>query len=206
MLLLQIQILHGHSGNVTAINFHLQGKWVVTGSEDGTIKVWDLRCCTQGTNTCTYDPTNICCRSGQPQRTYDNTAPGTSEHCTTKTKWQNNINCIVKTVNDVVIHPNQAELISCDNAGSIKLWDLQENACMLDLVSEIKGEIITCVLLILILNVSPFPLYSFPRSKIGACRRRTHTVCYHRYWWLLSCRREQQGKCLCVNSVAGSSL
>lgn len=32
-----------HKGNVTAISFHSEGKWLVTGSEDGTIKVWDLR-------------------------------------------------------------------------------------------------------------------------------------------------------------------
>jgi G protein beta subunit-like protein len=38
-------------------------------------------------------------------------------------------------VNDVCIHPNQGELISCDQMGSIKQWDLSENVCMLDLVS-----------------------------------------------------------------------
>lgn len=39
----QIQTFEGHTGNVTAVSFHAEGKWVVTGSEDGTIKVWDLR-------------------------------------------------------------------------------------------------------------------------------------------------------------------
>lgn len=29
--------------NVTSVCFHSQGKWLVTGSEDGTIKIWDLR-------------------------------------------------------------------------------------------------------------------------------------------------------------------
>ncbi len=29
-------------------------------------------------------------------------------------------------VNDVVIHPNQGEIISCDRAGSDRLWDLAE--------------------------------------------------------------------------------
>lgn len=37
-------------------------------------------------------------------------------------------------VNDVVIHPNQGELISCDQAGVIRQWDLSENSCTLELV------------------------------------------------------------------------
>lgn len=41
-------------------------------------------------------------------------------------------------VNDICIHPNQGELISCDQAGSIKLWDLSENVCMLDLVRKVQ--------------------------------------------------------------------
>jgi len=60
----------------------------VTGSEDGTIKIWDLR------NTHLH-------------RNYNNEAP----------------------VNDVCVHPNQGELISCDQAGRIKQWDLSENIC-----------------------------------------------------------------------------
>lgn len=29
--------------NVTAVSFHNEGKWLVTGSEDGTLRIWDLR-------------------------------------------------------------------------------------------------------------------------------------------------------------------
>ena len=40
----QVAIFEGHNGNITAVCFHSEGKWLVTGSEDGTIKIWDLRC------------------------------------------------------------------------------------------------------------------------------------------------------------------
>lgn len=39
-------------------------------------------------------------------------------------------------VNDVVIHPNQGELISCDQSGSVKIWDLGENTCTHELVPD----------------------------------------------------------------------
>lgn len=39
-------------------------------------------------------------------------------------------------VNDVIIHPNQAELISCDANGSVRIWDLAANACTHELVPE----------------------------------------------------------------------
>lgn len=33
----------GHYGNVTAIAIQADGKWLVSSSEDGTVKVWDMR-------------------------------------------------------------------------------------------------------------------------------------------------------------------
>jgi G protein beta subunit-like protein len=40
------------------------------------------------------------------------------------------------TVNDVVIHPNQGEVISCDQAGSVRIWDLAENVVAHTLIPE----------------------------------------------------------------------
>ncbi|KAJ3088800.1 TOR complex subunit lst8, partial [Quaeritorhiza haematococci] len=85
----------GHTGNITAIQFQSAGRWIVTSSEDGTIKIWDIRAPTV-------------------QRDYELKTP----------------------VNDVIIHPNQGELVSCDQNGSIKIWDLGENQCTHELLPE----------------------------------------------------------------------
>lgn len=85
----------GHNGNVTSLAWHCDAKWLVTGSEDGTLKIWDTR-------------------TSRPQRIYDHRNP----------------------VNDVVVHPNQGELVSCDQGGSVKVWDLSENGCSHELVPE----------------------------------------------------------------------
>jgi G protein beta subunit-like protein len=84
-----------HTNNVTGVGFHCEGKWMVTSSEDGSVKIWDTR-------------------TGLVQRDYQHGSP----------------------VNDVVIHPNQGELISCDQAGNVRIWDLSENKCTHQLIPE----------------------------------------------------------------------
>ncbi|XXH04255.1 hypothetical protein Hte_010669 [Hypoxylon texense] len=85
----------GHTGNVTGVAFHCEGKWMVTSSEDGTVKIWETR-------------------SGTIQRSYNHGS----------------------AANDVVIHPNQGEIISCDRGGSVRVWDLAENNCSHQLIPE----------------------------------------------------------------------
>ncbi len=72
-----------HTGNITSVGFHQDGKWMYTGSEDEHIKIWDLR------------------------------APGV----------QTEFNC-GSPVNSVALHPNQCELISVDQSGDIRTFDL----------------------------------------------------------------------------------
>ena len=88
-------VLKGHAGNVTGVAFQCEGKWIVTSSEDGAVKIWDTK-------------------TGTVQRNYPHGV----------------------AVNDVVIHPNQGELISCDRGGNVRIWDLGENKCTHQLVPE----------------------------------------------------------------------
>jgi WD40 repeat protein len=88
-----IMTFEGHTNNITGVAFHCEGKWMVTSSEDQTVKVWDTR-------------------SGTIQRNYQHTHP----------------------VNDVVIHPNQGELVSADRGGNIRVWDLGESKCTHQLI------------------------------------------------------------------------
>ncbi|KAI2640100.1 WD-repeat protein pop3 [Xylaria nigripes] len=85
----------GHTGNVTGVAFHCESKWMVTSSEDGTVRVWETR-------------------TGTIQRSYHHGS----------------------AANDVVIHPNQGEIISCDRSGSVRVWDLAENNCTHCLIPE----------------------------------------------------------------------
>jgi WD40 repeat protein len=72
-----------------------------------------------------------------------------SEDCTVKI-WDTRTGAIQRSyshgapVNDVIIHPNQGELISCDRAGSIRLWDLAENNCSHQLIPE-EDVSVSCV-------------------------------------------------------------
>ncbi|RKO95334.1 WD40 repeat-like protein, partial [Caulochytrium protostelioides] len=90
-----ISSFDGHSGNVTAIAFQAANRWLVTGNEDGSIKIWDVR------------------------------APGVQREYDLKTP-----------VHDVIIHPNQGELISADQSGAVRVWDLGQNACTHALIPE----------------------------------------------------------------------
>lgn len=40
----QVMTYEGHTNNATAIGFQRDGKWMYSGSEDKTVKIWDLRC------------------------------------------------------------------------------------------------------------------------------------------------------------------
>lgn len=91
----QILTLTGHKGNVTGVGYQKDAKWMYSCSEDGTVKVWDLR-------------------APGSTRDYESRGP----------------------VNTVALHPNQAELVSGDRLGNIRVWDLAANRCSNELVPD----------------------------------------------------------------------
>lgn len=88
-----IMVFEGHSNNITAVAFHVDTKWMVTSSEDTTVKVWDTR-------------------TGIIQRNYAHSHP----------------------VNDVVIHPNQGEIVTADRGGNVRIYDLGSDKCTHQLI------------------------------------------------------------------------
>jgi len=87
----------GHKNNVCALGFEAEGKWLYTGSEDATIRVWD-------------------CREQKCQLCYENNDKS--------------------AIHSVDLHPNQVELIACDNQGKVFVWDLIANRVRRTLIPE----------------------------------------------------------------------
>ena len=75
-------------------------------------------------------------------RNYDNEAPGNGYTARVENA-EVEYSCMRLAVNDVVVHPNQGELISCDQAGRIKQWDLSENICTHELVGRLRHALST---------------------------------------------------------------
>lgn len=88
-----ITVFEGHTNNITAVAFHVDTKWMVTSSEDMTVKIWDTR-------------------SASVQREYKHSDP----------------------VNDVVIHPNQGEIVTVDRGGNVRVYDLGSDKCTHQLI------------------------------------------------------------------------
>ena len=123
----------GHTNNITAAGFQREGKWMYTGSEDGTIKIWDLRApgCQRE-----YE-------SGSPLNTVM-LHPNQAE--LTRALTLILILTLILTLSpnptpdpSPYPYPSQAELISGDRDGNIRVWDLTQNACSAELVPDGAG-------------------------------------------------------------------
>ena len=80
---------------MTSVGFQQDRSWLYSASEDGTIKIWDLRA------------------PPRCQLTYT-TMGDDGRQC---------------ACNALVLHPNQGELASADQAGFVRIWDLAADKC-----------------------------------------------------------------------------
>lgn len=130
----------GHNGNVTAIGFQKDSKWMFSGSEDGTVKIWDLRApgCQReyasrgAVNTVVLHPNQGELISG---------IPGLAAAPLSKTlPFKNHRACIWfpilwPHVSNRKLNTNSIPV--GDQHGNIRVWDLTANACSCELVPEV---------------------------------------------------------------------
>ena len=125
----------GHTNNITAAGFQREGKWMYTGSEDGTIKIWDLR-------------------APGCQREYESGSPlNTVMLHPNQAELTRALTLILILTLTLILtlppnptpepspypYPSQAELVSGDRDGNIRVWDLTQNACSAELVPDGAG-------------------------------------------------------------------
>ena len=124
----------GHKDNITAIGFHRSNDWMFSGSEDGTV-----RCPARPPPSLPprsppvpapppvpRPPGDRPATARTPRRIWDLRAPGCQREFESRA-----------AVNSVVMHPNQNELISADQNGNIRVWDITAGACSCELVPEV---------------------------------------------------------------------
>jgi len=116
----------GHTTNVTALGFQKDGKWMYTGSEDGTIKIWDLRAtgCQRefqvnaAVNTVALHPNQAELISGDQNgniKVWDLTANKYSRDLTPDGEV---------AMRSVTIAPDGSSVVAANNKGNCFVWKL----------------------------------------------------------------------------------
>eukprot|EP01111_Echinosteliopsis_oligospora_P015473 TRINITY_DN6138_c0_g2_i1.p1 TRINITY_DN6138_c0_g2~~TRINITY_DN6138_c0_g2_i1.p1 ORF type:complete len:310 (+),score=84.45 TRINITY_DN6138_c0_g2_i1:86-1015(+) len=118
----------GHKGNVNAVGFQRDGKWMFSGSDDGSIKIWDLRAagcqrvyeCSGGVNTVILHPNQAELISGDQHgniRVWDLTANACSKELVPEGD---------SGIKSITI-ANDASLLAASNLkGKVYVWKLQD--------------------------------------------------------------------------------
>ncbi|KAI0410771.1 vegetative incompatibility protein HET-E-1 [Xylaria grammica] len=125
------QTFEGHSGWIFSIAISSDGRWLASGSEDCTIKVWDV---TMGACTQTFEGHSGWIFSIAISSDGRWLASG-SEDCTIKI-WDVTMGACTqtleghnKTVHSIAISPDGNWIVSGSSDCTIKIWDLATGAC-----------------------------------------------------------------------------
>jgi len=118
----------GHKGNVTSIGFQKDGKWMYSGSEDNTIKIWDLRApgcqrnfeCSAPVNTIVLHPNQGELISGDQNgniRVWDLTANACSRELVPDGET---------AIRSISVASDGSKLAAANNQGKCFVWKLGE--------------------------------------------------------------------------------
>jgi len=135
----------GHSGNVTALGFQKDGRWMFTGSEDKSVKIWDLRTpsggcqreykCDAAVNTVALHPNQAELISGDQDgniKVWDLTADKCSREVTPDGDT---------AMRSVSIAPNGTVAVAANNDGSVFVWRLAaEDTSRFDLLEKFTAH------------------------------------------------------------------
>lgn len=116
----------GHSGNVTSCGFQRDGKWMYTGSEDGTVKIWDLRAsgcqrnyeCGSAVNSVALHPNQaelVCGTQDGEIRVFDLAA----DACTRTESPAGEI-----AIRSISIEPDASRAVVANNKGTVFVYSL----------------------------------------------------------------------------------
>mmetsp|Transcript_13792 Transcript_13792/g.50236 ORF Transcript_13792/g.50236 Transcript_13792/m.50236 type:complete len:327 (+) Transcript_13792:251-1231(+) len=134
-----------HTSNVTAIGFNAEGKWMFSGSEDGTVKLWDLRLppaqgcqvefiCTSGINTVVLHPNQNELISGDQNgsiRMWDLRTNAWT--CELVPEMGN-------PIRSLTIASNSSMIAAGNNTGTCYVWRLQKSVKSYDPALDPSGE------------------------------------------------------------------
>jgi len=126
-----VRTFQGHSGNVTAVGFQKDRKWMFTGSEDGTLKIWDMRQRSgfqrsypskAAINTAALHPNQGEIISGDEDgniRVWDLTANACSYELVPDGK------CAIRSI---TIAPDASLVMAANNRGTCFIWKLNDSS------------------------------------------------------------------------------
>jgi len=116
----------GHKTNVTSVGFQKDGKWMFTGSEDHTIKIWDIRApgcqrnfeCPGPVNTVALHPNQVELVSGDQNgniRVWDLTANACSRELVPDGET---------AIRSITIAGDGSKVVAANNSGKCFVWKL----------------------------------------------------------------------------------
>jgi len=137
----------GHTTNVTALGFQKDGKWMYTGSEDGTIKIWDLRApgaqrefqCGSAVNTCFLHPNQLFLISGQQNGTIRIYDLGQNV-CQQELIPDGEV-----AIRSVCVAPNGKSAAASNNTGSVFVWKINEGDLNFEPIQKIEAHKSYCL-------------------------------------------------------------